>query len=362
MTEYNTVVVNLLAALDRNLDKSIHEKVHFAGDNTGNLLFVDSMKKQLDYAKEIWINPVALKDVEHPAVVIPASNFIIEGGESLLEKMEIFLDNTDCPVTMAGLGAQAQNGESPKELVAKLSETKKRVFKKLSERAVTIGVRGEYSAQCMEEMGIHNVRVIGCPSYYFRDKKSYRVKIPSMRNTQMTVTPGNAKETGILETGYKLDSHWMMQMTSELPEVAFEHTELTAEWAKQIAKTFPRCDIYPEDIWAYMRARAHIFFTKEEWDAFYDKEDISFAFGSRFHGNMAAFQNGIPALWIVHDQRTEELTNTLYLPSIDYRTFENLRYEEELLEYCDYREYEKHYGELYDKYLAFLKENNLKYH
>ena len=35
-----------------------------------------------------------------------------------------------------------------------------------AERAVSLGVRGEFTAECLEVMGIKNYRIIGCPSFY----------------------------------------------------------------------------------------------------------------------------------------------------------------------------------------------------
>ena len=42
--------------------------------------------------------------------------------------------------------------------------------------------------------------------------------------------------------------------------------------------------------------------------------DISFSTGLRLHGNMCSLQCGIPAAWIYHDSRTEELCKTMGLP------------------------------------------------
>ena len=64
--------------------------------------------------------------------------------------------------------------------------------------------------------------------------------------------------------------------------------------------------------------------------------NITFAFGTRFHGNMEAFRNGVPALWITHDSRTEELTNYLHLSSIKLSEAIKAKNLEELIEYCDY--------------------------
>lgn len=363
--EYRTVVANLLMALYRNLDKTIPEKMQFAGANSGNVIFTETLKNQLVYEKEIWLNANALKEVTNPAVIIPAANFIIQGNDSLMQALIRFLEQTDCPVTMAGLGAQASGDVLPAELVAGLSETHIRAFKMLSERAVSIGVRGEYTAECLNQMGIHNMKIIGCPSFYFRRQKhSHRLKIPSLDRVQMTITPGRSEEIRILELGMQMNASWLMQMMSEEPELAFGESEWTPETQARvkafIERYFQGVDVSEQELWKYMQDKSRIFFDKKTWNQFYDEEDITFAFGSRFHGNMAAFQNGVPALWIVHDIRTKELVKTLHLPHIDYQRLMEILYPEELLVYCDYSDYEMNYGRLHDRYVDFLRENHLE--
>lgn len=39
----------------------------------------------------------------------------------------------------------------------------------MSERTNTIGVRGAFTAECLDLMGIHNYRIIGCPSMFSAD-------------------------------------------------------------------------------------------------------------------------------------------------------------------------------------------------
>lgn len=365
MMEYQTVVVDLLIALKRNPDKGIEEKMLYAGGNTGNLLFTESVKEQVQYEKEIWLNPTALKGVDNPAVIIPSANFIRESDTEMVSNLIRFLENTDCPVTAAGLGAQAQEGVSPAELVGKLTQMHIRAFKMLSERAVSIGARGEYTAECLDRMGIHNVRVIGCPSFYFRKGgQSHRLKIPSLRSVQMTLTPGDARESLILEQGMKADAFWVMQMMSERPELALERAkwdpELEADMCAFRNDRFGNLPVEAPALWHYMRRKCRMFFDMPSWERFYDEEDITFAFGSRFHGNMAAFRSGVATLWVVHDTRTRELTETLYLPCIDYSELAKIHDPQELTERCDYRDYERHYEQLYNQYIDFLRENHLK--
>lgn len=363
--EYKTVVVDLLIALQRNQDKGIPEKMLYAGGNTGNLVFTESVKKQVQYEKEIWLNPTALKGVENPAVIIPSANFIRVSDTEMVSNLIRFLENTDCPVTAVGLGAQAAEGVSPAGLVKQLTETHIRAFKMLSERAVSIGVRGEYTAQCLNQMGIHNVQIIGCPSFYFRrGSQSHRLKIPSLRKVQMTLTPGDAKEALILKQGMKADAFWVMQMMSENPELALEckvwNSDVEAQVRAMRENCFKSLSLTEQDLWDYMRRKCRMFFDMASWEQFYDTEDVTFAFGSRFHGNMAAFRSGVTTLWIVHDTRTRELVETLHLPYIDYVSLAEIHDPQELIERCDYRDYERHYEGLYNQYIEFLEENHLK--
>lgn len=63
------------------------------------------------------------------------------------------------------LCANSFNGYDP-NLAERLSPNQKRNFSLLSEKSKLIGVRGNYSAEILNSLGIKNVRVIGCPSYF----------------------------------------------------------------------------------------------------------------------------------------------------------------------------------------------------
>lgn len=56
------------------------------------------------------------------------------------------------------------------------------------------------------------------------------------------------------------------------------------------------------------------FYSLNDWLKF--AQDSSLSFGSRFHGNMAALNAGVPAVWFNHDMRTHELCEYHGLPNI----------------------------------------------
>src|SRR3546814_10251152 len=63
----------------------------------------------------------------------------------------------------------------------------------------------------------------------------------------------------------------------------------------------------------FVKERFITFFHARAWLEYTRKFDL--AVGTRFHGNMLAFQAEVPALFVTHDSRTSELVNRLALPS-----------------------------------------------
>ena len=358
--EFNTVLINPIFSAGKNMDSNVQEKVRYTGNNTGNLLFVESMKEQLNYEKETWIRASDFSKIQNVSAVMPSSNFIINGGDDFILQCMQLLEETTCPITLAGLGAQSSKElNTPKKLVEALTPTKIKYFKMIAERATSLGIRGEFTAQCLEEMGIHNYRIIGCPSAYkYLDGVYKKIKTPTSERIMFTTTTGNEYERKIVELGMENNATWIMQMMTEMPEVALESKMPNAKWM-QIR--FPGINVTPEELKAYMENKAKMFFRINDWYEFYEENQFTFSFGSRFHGNMSALRSGIPALWIVHDSRTTELVNTLKLPNIDFKTFDTITSIEQLIEYCNYDEFYKNYGRLTKEYMNFLEENNLNH-
>ena len=297
--------------------------VEALGNNTGNLVYVEALREQLDYHIEARLTREWVGDrLGRGSVVsvMPASNFVAEYAvwcESLLP----ILEQTDMRFSFVGLGAQAGFHETPRDVVAGLTEGQKRVFRAVGEHAAQIGVRGEFTAACMEEMGIRNVEVIGCPSFY-QYKGEYPVLAEPAADRILYTADRSKKEIYALAGQH--DSCLVCQNHEDSPGGA-----------------------------------ETIFYDFKKWNDFVSGSGFTFAFGSRFHGNMMALRNGIPALWIAHDWRTLELARYLGLPHLNYydEKFRKIRYVEELLEYCDYGEVYRKYPGLERTYRNFIRKN-----
>lgn len=328
-------------------------------NNTGNMLFAEAMHEQINYDEEYWLNGEISGLPEAASAVIPTSNFIRYGSSA--KYFLNFLKKTNCSVTLAGLGAQSSTTIlTPKEIMNHLQKEKIDCLKMFSERAVTLGVRGEFTAQCLEEIGIHNYRVIGCPSMFlYFDGKFPMLRKPTLDKPMINITGRLLADSRTIEIGERLNAKWVMQSAEEMPEIAFGTSDFDS---KKLLKNFPGLKISPNRLKSYMKNNAVTFNSFKEWRVHLRNSGCTFSFGTRFHGNMCALLAGIPALWITHDSRTEELVKTLHLPHISCEKYESLTSIEDMLELCNYDDFYSNYQSMEKEYVKFLEENQLSHH
>lgn len=336
------------------------------GDNSGNLLFVDSVYDGLKDPASIPMHSLFADRVlpGKEAVIMPAANWLIckqdqeqmKQGIKLMEKMNV-------PVTCAGLGAQSRTStETPSSLARDLPKETIRFVHILSERATTIGVRGAFTAQVLEELGVHNWRIIGCPSCFWAlDGKPEKVKAPTADKPLIHVTSGNRHESHLVDMGMDADAGWVMQMLTELPQLSEGAALDDPSLPYPPERRYPKLAHSLEDLRAYMMRRARVFDNMKDWQDYHREEGFTFAAGTRFHGNMLALRSGIPTLWITHDSRTSELTETLHLPHVSYAELDQARSLADLIPYCDYSDFYANIGRLTRNYVEFLEENGLQH-
>ena len=294
------------------------------GNNTGNLVYIEAMREQLNYDIEAWLSEEWTRDKlggRNITSIMPASNFV-DSHTIWYEDFIPLLEKTNMRFTFAGLGAQAAFNETPRDVVAKLSDRQKYFFHLVSEHAAQIGVRGEFTAECLKEIGITNVEVIGCPSFYQYNEQYPVLEEPSLEKVLYTA---DRKRKEIYTLARQTDSRLICQVGEDC--------------------------IYAKD---------HVlFYDFREWNDYICNSKFTFAFGSRFHGNMMALRNKVPTLWLVHDWRTLELVQYLGLPYLNYydSKVKKIKYLEELLEHCDYSKVYERYPQLNKKYCNFIRKN-----
>lgn len=342
-------------------DAGWEKQLENTGNNTGNMLFVESMKEQVDYSLELWFAESNCYDslINRAVGVLPMAN-LIGIHDRCAEAWSELISKVPFPIVPVGMGAQSTKElDTPSKLVGALPESKIYALKSMAERVKSMGVRGDFTAQCLECMGIKNYRIIGCPSAYKYLSGTYdEIKAPDSNNVVCNITTGNTYESKILQLAMQNDWEWVMQTANELPECCLGDRQISKEKMERVFPGLPKSD---QEVLDYTQKRGNMFFDIADWYAFLMKKQFTFSFGSRFHGNMIALRAGIPALWVVHDSRTKELTDTFSLPQINYKQLQTVRSIEELLEYCDYDAFYKKYKQKCKEYAAFLEENEISH-
>lgn len=311
------------------------------GLNTGNMLFWYSLKSILD------LDQVAVAECIRKSIDISAYSAFITTDLIWIQENTVYpvvqqqLQLVgDRPLVPISIGLQC--GEFKSDF--KLHPDTIRLISELQERSV-LAVRGRYTAEILNQNGIRNIQVIGCPSMYFPFDYHFAIK-------KKSTTP-------------KLASANMRSMYSELKieEVKFlvycANHKFT--FCEQTAQPFTP-DIC-KDISTYnylnkwLNTHKMMFFDVEDWRNYMSSMD--FSLGCRFHGNVIALWEGIPSLFITVDSRTRELCEHFSLPTISMREFDADKDIQYYYDLADYMEFNKTYANRLDEFICFLKANDL---
>ena len=148
--------------------------------NIGDAFVFDSSLKLLNFDKldalEI-ANPDLTQidriNAEYDYVFLRGSNYVHKDmvwnqAVDVLKKLKI-------PVIAWGIGAQA-----PVKGKIELSEDTKTVLRMMADSTTSIGVRGAYSAQVLWDLGIKNIRIVGCPTAFRRNNPDLNIQLPPL--------------------------------------------------------------------------------------------------------------------------------------------------------------------------------------
>lgn len=245
------------------------------------------------------------------------------------KKIIRFLRRVKIPIVIAGLGANSLCGydvsfhkKLSRELIEFLSE--------LSQLTNVIGVRGDFTRDVLNKLGIRNVETIGCPSYYEMGAK--RV---------------------VLKRGYE-----SVACSSGVSGVIMDRSQIYLQDETRIVQSIAYGSenfIEPNEM-KYICERKYRFFSDiQGW-----KQSVSghsFFVGCRVHGAILALNSGVPAVVMNGDSRAREMCEYLNIPY-----FPELRNEksiQKIYEMCDYEKMNREYDEKYKAFWSFMRRNGV---
>lgn len=345
---------------------SYQERFEITGRNTGNLLIGNGLYRQLQYAR--WggasvSNPPGYIKEKFDRIVLPSANYLNRHFD--LSAWARFVESVDLPCLMVGLGAQAPD---KKTVLTDIPKGTIRFIKAVAERSESIGVRGHYTAEVLKKLGINNIDVVGCPSFYTNLSKPPDVTKKRFKGIKEIVITGSSN---VISHSYnptlagqverKLfrmadTENFAYVLQSELPEILYlEKTDATRKLAlKQSAKVLGYASV---DAYAATICRTgKVFFDVQEWFNWMRKQE--FVIGTRLHGAVAALLQGVPALIICHDTRTKEMCELMRFPHISLSDAEDLSLED-MYEQAAFRTMHDRYVHMCSRYVAFLEKNGV---
>ena len=249
-----------------------------------------------------------------------------KGIEQLIEKSQK-------PLVIMGLGANSFTGFDP-EFYKQLKPELVNFLKFLSDHTPEIGVRGNFTAEVLNQLGIKNVRVIGCPSFYEMGPGRVVNKAKDIEIKDVLLT--HSCPILSLQNNHQICQDF--QEENIIKTIAFNE-ELKIKNVLEINKI--------------LQHKYHVFSNMEEW-----KKCIShfkFAFGDRLHGSICALNAGVPAMCCNGDSRAHEMCEFLHIPhysNIDANTDVLKLYEQ-----ADIDDLNKNYPILFDNFKDFIVKN-----
>lgn len=340
-------------------DPSLPAKERYKlSDNTGNFLFTNALRRQIPF--DSTINYFSEINDTISTLVLPMANFIRPGGDyghiaEAIEKSKI-----ERVVIVSG-GAQADRYE--KDL--SIPEGTRRLLAICSERSKSIGVRGFYTAELLDQMGIKNVDVIGCPSVFYNLHPDKPV-IDPVGSGEGVVIHGTAsghfrdKLASLYAFGLKHDADYVLQNERHLIPVVDGVNSLTEEEEKlfEFHVGYYNNGTYDRQLLRdWYTKKLKMFFDLDEWMLFL--EDRRLSIGSRFHGNVASMLVGTPSLSLVFDTRTREMCEYMGLPYMMLEDFRDDLSIEDYLEHAHYDRFNVIYPARYQDYVSFLEKNGI---
>ncbi|PRD51536.1 polysaccharide pyruvyl transferase family protein [Phyllobacterium myrsinacearum] len=341
--------------------------------NIGDAFVFESSLKLMNYEKvaELPIAGPPMEKIdqlreEYDYVILRGSNYI--NREMNWRDTIPVLKRLGLPVIAFGVGAQA-----PVKGQLELSEESKAVWRLIADSATSVGVRGAYSAQVLNDIGIKNVRVIGCPTAFRRNNQHLRIKLPALDTVKKVgvtvrreVSPTYAQDIQryltlhrdlIKEMANRFDITLMAQGEVEEKKMVFGTGEQKEDAIAALKANRWVSDWYFDDaIEKLYRERMYYSDVVADYETLVRAHQL--VLGYRLHGNLMALANGVPSIYFTYDSRTAEFAETYKIPSYDVFGGKPFRLED----YWDqslFDQYNRAWFETYGEMNIFLTENGV---
>lgn len=354
-------------------DRSISEILihNLVGDNTGNLLFQNSVARvimmedteitTIKVDRKFSEQEIEYFNSEYEMFLIPLANAL---RISFIDQFRYLTELVECltiPCVVIGIGIQRNLDATAWNYP--YDDAAADFLKAVLNKSEMIGIRGEHTAEYLKRHGFvpeKDFTVIGCPSLYTYGDMLPELKMPEL--TPRSKVSVNFK-TLLLPELYRFlrkesakfeDCTFITQVVKEIKAMYVGYPHPLEE------KGIPVPEDYPIHFSNELMTSDHMvgFLDQTSWLDYLATRD--FNFGSRIHGDIASLLAGTPCYIFASDWRVKELAeyhNIPHMSLFDIREDTDIF---DLYEKADYSLLTKGHKERVSHYLDFLDKNGVK--
>lgn len=357
------------------------------GGNEGNLLYANGVARILSSSQnKVGYGYGTMHSANDPDkyasrinaefdhFVLPLANSFRASFSAGLKELTEIIKRLEIPVTLVGVGAQAlstsfdtgdfsmartghQASLAGEKAVAH-NEVVRNFCEAVLERSNEIGVRGQYTKEFLESIGIpsEKVRVIGCPSLFtWGPELRLYPKVSALSSKSRISLNFDHRVAGIDRV---IDANFQRyrRLTAPVQDSKSIRAILSGEDVHDLERVNLGTPIHTAH--PMYKARKVLYYPNP-WGWIESFKDQDFTFGTRLHGNIASILGGTPAHLLAHDSRTIELAEFHGIPFTRYEKDAKPPLAAELFERTDYTQFNMLQPERYENFIDFLHMNGL---
>jgi polysaccharide pyruvyl transferase WcaK-like protein len=356
--------------------------------NIGDWFVTKIVDRVLDYDELILIKPDATGkewayiNQECDVLVLKGGNYIQPNwltqqfGLDLFRKIKI-------PIVLFGAGLQATCSETiafEREEVA--------ILKYIHDSCTCSSVRGERTAEALEQIGITNVVVTGCPSIFWSRKPRLSVRAAHDRSAGFSFrqwlysTDPDMYKAQFRAIEMVRDKFGSVRVFLQGEEVHLQHYLEARQWGAEFQASIVRvpdmnlqklvrAPLDPAELRTEIHERLdkfsrpvfidwfmnNTFFSYDISEYISEYQSKGMVIGCRLHSNLLSLAHETPVFYLTYDQRTQEVVDLFDIPGCRLTDFND---EIDLFNQ-DWRPFENKYEFYYQEMRRFLQLNNLKH-
>jgi hypothetical protein len=289
--------------------------IGYAGNNSGNLMYVEGLKKILN--KNIGFSEWHCFPNDAKNLILPAANQL--GTHTDLGALKKYWESTNKNIIIVSLGIQSKSNTEP-ILTKGTKEWLDFIVKNVENKKSFISTRGEHTKSFINDLYNKEIaKVSGCPSQFLSNPEEMLSSLKKRLNKKLLTLTVNSShyawsfffkcEEFFINEIKKNDGRYIVQA----PVENILSVLLKNESGENIAEDdLSFLDIKNICSSNFFHNKCEFFIDIDEWMNCVKNYDYNI--GCRIHGCMASMAAGVPSFLFVTDTRTKEFAKTMHLP------------------------------------------------